>query len=346
MSHSARNRKVGFRFTCVFRQAARHACDRWRHNSDQSIKDNKFQIPSQWSISTGNLVLPRSTCEQVNRHSDHSIRGKGNAGFPMKTKHSASNHKDRLSLAIPIPHVLTAILAASITTFASQLYAQRDAPHLMAADLPGQNTISANQLLTPSKALKATEHARRHLLAGQIEQAQKEVEHALGISPHCALALNIQGAIHLEKRQFTEAAADFHWATDADPALGSAYLGLAMSLIAQERLEDALAPLNRATSLLPGSWLIYFESALTHLGLGDTEAALKQISYAERFNEMNAERKSGTAYMRGMIYINLKDFVRAKKYLEFAVASDPNGVYAAFALRRLDNLGPIPTSAN
>ena len=98
-----------------------------------------------------------------------------------------------------------------------------------------------------------------------------------------------------------------------------------MSLIAQHRLEEALEPLDRAARLLPGSWLIYFEAALTHLGLGDSEAALKQISYAERFTGMNPERRSGGVYVRGIAYIDLRDYDLAKVYLKDAVAFDPNG---------------------
>jgi hypothetical protein len=41
-----------------------------------------------------------------------------------------------------------------------------------------------------------------------------------------------------------------------------------------------LGPIDRATSLLPGSWLIYFEAAVTHLGLGDTEATLRKSQMA------------------------------------------------------------------
>jgi hypothetical protein len=92
---------------------------------------------------------------------------------------------------------------------------------------------------------------------------------------------------------------------------------------------------------LPSSWLVYFETAGTRLGLGETEAALKQIDYAERFSEMDRERESGTVYLRGMVYVNLRDYERAKKYFGDAVAYDPNGFYATLAMRRLEHLETI-----
>ena len=117
-----------------------------------------------------------------------------------------------------------------------------------------------------------------------------------------------------------------------------------MSLIARNRLKDALAPLDRATSLLPGSWLAHFEAAITHLQLGYPDTALKQIHYAERFTEMTPEKRSGTVYVRGIAYINLGEFDRAQKNLADAVVFDPNGFYATLALRRLESLRPILTA--
>ncbi|HMG84159.1 MAG TPA: tetratricopeptide repeat protein [Terracidiphilus sp.] len=263
----------------------------------------------------------------------------------MKTTHSMRNHEHCVNQGLPFKRVLIAILIASLATLVTELFAQGSSSRLLARDLSSQNTVSANQLLTPGKALQAAQRARNQLIAGRIDQAQKEITHALDISPRCALALNIQGAIHLETQHFENAVEDFQEAIQADSELGSAYLGLGMSLIAQNRLKEAQEPLDRAAHLLPGSWLIYFEAALTHLGLGDAEAALKQINYAERFTETNPERRSGTVYMRGMVYINLRDFDRARQYLEDSVALDPNGFYAALALTRLKHLRPLPTNA-
>jgi hypothetical protein len=46
-----------------------------------------------------------------------------------------------------------------------------------------------------------------------------------------------------------------------------------------------------------------------------------------------------------MICISLRDVDRGMKYLEDAVSFDPNGVYATVALRRLEQLRPISTTA-
>jgi tetratricopeptide (TPR) repeat protein len=263
----------------------------------------------------------------------------------MKSIHSVTKHKHSVNREFPIRRALIAIMVALIATVATDGLAQGGPPRLSARDLASENTVSTNQLLTPGKALQAALRARNQLIAGHIDQAQKEITRALDISPHCALALNIQGVIHLESGQFENASEDFNNAINADSESGSAYFGLGMSLIAQHRLEKALESLDRAARLSPGSWPVYFEAALTHLGLGDTESALKQISYAERFTEMDTEKKSGNAYLRGMICINLRDIDCGTKYFEDAVAVDPNGVYSSIALRRLEQLRQISPSA-
>ena len=260
--------------------------------------------------------------------------------------HQKNNLNRLVNRQLTFGLILVAIAAVLIAVLATGALAQSGSPRFLPRNLPSENTVSTNQLLTPGKALQAAQRARNHLLDGRIDQAQKEITRALEISPRCALALNIQGEIHLEKRQFENANEDFRGAIRADSELGSAYLGLGMSLIAQQHLEEALEPLDRAARLLPGSWLVYFEAALTHLGLGDTEAALHQIGYAERFAEMVPERKSGTAYVRGIVSINLGDFDRAGKYFEDAVAFDPNGLYSTLAMRILEHLKPLPRKVN
>ena len=242
---------------------------------------------------------------------------------------------------IPFKRALIAVAIASLSLMVTGMPAQRDTSRLLSPDLPRQDTVSTNQLLTPRKALEATRRAHNKLVAGQLNEAQKEIKRALDISPHCALALNIQGAIQLRTGNLGDAADTFHEAIEADPSLGSAQLGLAMALIARDRLEDALAPLDRATNLLPNSWLVHFETAITHLGLGDADAALKQIDLAAHFTENEPERSAATVYLRGLAYVRLKDYVNARKYFGDAVAFDPNGFYAPLALKRLDQLRPL-----
>jgi tetratricopeptide (TPR) repeat protein len=128
---------------------------------------------------------------------------------------------------------------------------------------------------------------------------------------------------------------------DDDPALGGAYVGMAVVLIHQKRFQAALPVLDRAEGLMPGAWFVHFAKAWTHLELGNTEASLKQADYAEQIAGTNSEERSGVSYLRAMLCIHMNDMGTAREYLAEAVARDSGGDYAALAKRELERLQPL-----
>ena len=211
--------------------------------------------------------------------------------------------------------------------------------------IPEQNPhakylVSKNQLLTPEKALKAADRARQDLLHGRQESARKEVQRALDIYPDCAVALTLQGILSAHDKQYAEAAHSFQRSIEEDPTLGAAYLGLGDVYTNQGRFREALVPLDRASALLPNSWVTYFETAMAHLGLGESTAGLKQIAYAERLAGADELKRAGVAYLRGVAYMQLNDLSAAKQSLQEAIKRSPKGVYATLAEKRLDKLSP------
>jgi len=182
------------------------------------------------------------------------------------------------------------LLAAMLAFSAGFTSAQVDSTQF-AGKSQSQTNVSVNQLLTPNKAQRAAKKAREDLIHGRFESAQREAERALDVFPRCAIALNIQGAVSLWRSNYAEAARDFQRAIDADPALGSAYLGLGVTYTSQGRFKEALVPLDRASAFLPDSWAVHFEAALSHLGVGQPDTALKEIAYAERFMGVDPEKR-------------------------------------------------------
>jgi len=206
---------------------------------------------------------------------------------------------------------------------------------------PVQEYVSTNQLLTPEKAKRALEKSRENFLLGHLDQAFSDAQRALDMFPRCAIAFSMQGAVNLSRTHFAEAGRDFQQAIDADPTLGAAYLGLGMVLIAQGRSKEALVPLGRASTFLPNASMVYFQTAIAHLGIGEPEAALKEIAYAEQFIGSDPERRSEVSYLRGVVFLQMKDLNRYKKELLESVQRDPNGAYAALARKRLKEVGPL-----
>ena len=231
------------------------------------------------------------------------------------------------------------LLEAALLVFAVQsAYSQIDSTSIPDQNSRAQQVVSKNQLLTPEKAQKAMDRAYDHFLRGRYASAQREIQRALDICPHCASAHTFQGLLHLQGGNYPEAARSFQRAIDQDPASGPAYLGIGVVYNAQGRFKDALVPLNRAAPYLPGSWLLYFESALAHLGVGESMPGLKDLAQAQGLTSSDPQKLSGDAYLHGVAQFQLKDFEGGKKLLEEAVKRQPNGTYATLAKRWLQSL--------
>jgi len=198
--------------------------------------------------------------------------------------------------------------------------------------------VSKGDLRVPLKVQKVIDRAHKELLRGRYELAQNDVQRALDLCPHCALALTFQGIVNLRKGNPSEAASAFQQAIDADPSSGSAYLGMAIILNHQGRFKDAIAPLDRAAPLLTNSWLLHLESAWAHLGIGESLVGLREAISAEGLSEGDPERLAAVAYLRGIAHFQLQDFSGAKRYFEEAVDHDPKGTFAMLAQKRVEQV--------
>ena len=229
-------------------------------------------------------------------------------------------------------------MAAMVASCALRASAQIDSTEFMRVSPSTQPSVSANQLLTPEKAQKATERAREALLRGRYEEAQKQVTRALEICPNCAIALTLQGIMKIEGKNYAEAAQTFQQAINADPTLGAAYLGLGQAYNSLGRFKEALAPLARLDAILPGAWDAHCETAVAHLGMGESEAALQDIMRAERARRVYRQSRSALSYLRAIARLQMNDYRRAKGDLEEVIEQDPKGEYAMRSRQLLEQL--------
>ena len=168
--------------------------------------------------------------------------------------------------------------------------------------------------------------------------AEKEVQRALDICPHYGLGLAFQGIIDLQTGNNLKAQNAFQRAIDEDPTLGAAYLGLGLIFNHQGRFKEATVPFDRAAPLLPASWLLHFESAWAHFGIGEFAAGLRDATSAEGLSERDPEKLSGVAYLRGIAQFQMRDYSEAHRYFEDAVRHDPKGTFATLAQRRMQQI--------
>lgn len=201
-----------------------------------------------------------------------------------------------------------------------------------------QQSVSRNLLATPGKARKAVELAGKDLLAGHYADAEKHVQKALHVFPNCANALLIEGLLKSVQADDAGAARLFQQATDADPTLGAAYVASGELQIRERHFKEALVSLNRASQFLPNSWIVFFQTAVAHMGVGDFHAALLEVSFAEHSGGDNPEMTSAVSLVRGLVYGQLKDYGNAKTNLDKAIKSEPNGYYAGLAQKELKRL--------
>ena len=75
--------------------------------------------------------------------------------------------------------------------------------------------------------------------------------------------------------------------------------------------------------------------SLAHLGIEEPEAAITEITYAERFTGLAPRQRAEASYLRAIARSQMKDYSGAKRDLKEAVALDPNGLYAALAAKKL-----------
>jgi tetratricopeptide (TPR) repeat protein len=199
--------------------------------------------------------------------------------------------------------------------------------------------VSKNQLRTPQKAQQAIERAQEDFLHARYDSAQRDVQRALDICPHYALAYTFQGIINLRSGNNAEAASAFQRAINEDPSAGSAYLGMGIVFNRQGRFREAIVPLDRAAPLLASSWLLHFESTWAHLGIGDSAAGLRDATSAEVLAESDPEKLAGVAYLRGVAHFQMRDYDAASRYFKEAVQHDPKGTFATLAKERAQQIG-------
>lgn len=236
------------------------------------------------------------------------------------------------------------LLATQLTIAVGLGSAQIGPSEFVDANSQIQQAVSVNQLLTPYKAQRVLEKARQDFLHGRFDSALRDTERALHIFPRCAVAFSIQGAVNLSQRNYADAGRRFQQAIDAEPAFGPAYLGLGMAYSSQGRFNEALIPLNRSASFLPGSWIVYFELAFADLGLGEPAKALKEIASAERFTGTDPQKRAGVLYLRGIAHFEMKGYREAQAEFNETIERDRDGIFALLAKDRLKQLASVGDS--
>ncbi len=133
--------------------------------------------------------------------------------------------------------------------------------------------------------------AKRHLGAGQLDDAESDARRAVKIAGDSFQAHLVLGEVLFVRQDYGAAAASFREATRLDPGNGSAHHALAHCLLGQGKLDEAIEAFRTAGRYLP-------ESAKAQRDLGDalartgrTEEALVHLRQAVQLDPADEEAR-------------------------------------------------------
>lgn len=108
--------------------------------------------------------------------------------------------------------------------------------------------------------------------------AKQEFTQELQIDPKNAGAEYVLGELARQTQDWDEAAKHFLEATKFDAQFADAFLGLGMSLIAEKRYSEALAPLEKAVKLEPRNPNAHYNLALAYTRAGRKQEGEKEFA--------------------------------------------------------------------
>jgi tetratricopeptide (TPR) repeat protein len=105
------------------------------------------------------------------------------------------------------------------------------------------------------------------------EQAKKELQAELAIDPSNAGAEYVLGELARQAQDLPTAEQHFTKATQLEPNFADAWLGLGMSLVAEKKFPEAVAPLEKAVKMQPGNPAAHYSLATAYSRTGRKEEA-------------------------------------------------------------------------
>jgi tetratricopeptide (TPR) repeat protein len=171
------------------------------------------------------------------------------------------------------------------------------------------------------------QHARAHLyygralgLIGQPDAAEKEFEETLRLDSALGMAHFDLGQVRLGKKDYANALASFQKASETDPKLAQADLGIALALEGLNRAPESVTHFEQYLAATPGDLETRFHLARIYLQEGKNELALDNLKAVYQSNSQTP----GVAAALGDVCALLKKFAESEKYYRQAVAVSPN----------------------
>jgi tetratricopeptide (TPR) repeat protein len=151
-------------------------------------------------------------------------------------------------------------------------------------------TISMTTLQAPKDAKKAYEKAVNSLKKKKFDEAQKELEKAVGIYPKYAVAWHYLGQVHQQANRPGEAKAAYQKSIEADDKYVSPYLQMALLAASEQKWQEVADFTARVTKLNPMDFpQAFFYNSVANYNLQkfeDAEASAREAVKLDTHHRM------------------------------------------------------------
>jgi tetratricopeptide (TPR) repeat protein/TolB-like protein len=232
--------------------------------------------------------------------------------------------------------VTARVTATSTGKSSPPLSASSDDWQSLAYDLGGKILKELEIQPTPEEAEKmkfrvtsspqALEHYSRCYSMYKENKPLKEVEKmalsAISLDPQFANAYYAHGASLMSQGKYAEAKTQFEKARDIRPGLSSAITGLAVILMLQSEVDEAVKLLRRAIQTDPDDEENYMRLGEYHVMSKEIPKAIEQFEIARQLNPVSAEVRA----QLGRVYVRSGQREKSLQALQDAVMIDPENV--------------------
>jgi len=195
-------------------------------------------------------------------------------------------------------------------------------------ELPARSDEAA-----PKSARKEFEKGDHALLAKKLPDARNHLEKALAVYPCYARAADALAQVDLAEHKLEAAEANFKKAIQCDNTFLDSFSELAQLYLVQKKLPESETVIRQGLRLSPTAWLLHYQLAGVHFGMGKYPEALQDYLAAQSFHaEMPAEFHARIAN----VYLKTGDYGKALAEMDTYLHLDPNGGYARSARKLSD----------
>lgn len=179
---------------------------------------------------------------------------------------------------------------------------------------------------------QALQQALQLLNGGNLPMAGQLFEGVLQQEPHNFVALNGRGFIALQQNRLPQSAADFQQSLGVNQKQSFAHKMLGIAQGAMGQFDASMQSFTAALALDPKDPEVYFNRANFRFQAGQAQEALADLDSAIKLRGSYLEARSN----RANLLIQLSDFARAEKDLDYLVAKVTNNpdIWVALGLAK------------